>query len=105
MLAGVVVSTLAWNARDLGSIPALVAVITIYITRGTLVAVVLEPSLCVHVRFTSCVYVMPASHCREVASRWTTNYEMSRASVFCFLEIGGFRPRGFEPWSRETNHT
>ena len=38
-IGGVMVSTLAQNARDVGSIPGLCAIFTIFITPTTLVAV------------------------------------------------------------------
>ena len=53
-LGGVLLSTLAWNARDVGSIPGLGTVFPIFITPTTLVAMTMDP-----VQATCCMVVEP----------------------------------------------
>ena len=71
-LDSIMSSTLTWNARDLGSIPALGAIFPIFITHtlvlcgGDLVqtkhCMVVKPTLCMYVYVSTILYVYTCNH-------------------------------------------
>ena len=74
-LGGVMVSTLAWNARNVRSIPALGTIFLVFITPMTLVAVTITLIIvvvyrCVYIYIYMCIYIYIYIYIKVTASMY-----------------------------------